>query len=52
MLDELLTLYNQDEDFKHYVDAYRTKHNLTLQQAISHVTLQEYGKYIKETKKQ
>ena len=51
MLDELLTLYNQDEDFKRYVDAYRQKHDLTLQEAISHYVLREYGKWLKEQKK-
>lgn len=51
MLDELLTLYNQDKDFAHFVDAYKIKHNLSLRDALDHNILREYAKYVRENKK-
>lgn len=51
MLDELLTLYNQDKDFAHFVDAYKTKHQLSLRDVLDHKILREYAKYIREKKR-
>lgn len=51
MTDELYNLYKQDEDFKHYVDAWCAKHNIGIFEAFRMNILQEYGKWLKENKK-
>lgn len=51
MTDELYELYQQDESFHHYVDAWCQKHELSIFEAFRLNILQEYAKWVKENKK-
>ena len=37
----LIDMYEQDEDFKRYVDKYCTKHQISVDEALSHVIVQD-----------
>jgi hypothetical protein len=50
MTDELYDLYKRDTDFKHYVDEWCKAKNIGIFEAFRLNILQEYGKYIKESK--
>lgn len=50
MSEELYELYKSDDDFKHYVDSWCRKHNLSIWEAFRFNLLQEYAKFIKEKK--
>ena len=50
MTDELYELYKSDPDFKHYVDAWCQKHDLSIFEAFRMHILQEYSKWLKENK--
>ena len=43
-------LYNNNEDFKTYVDKYCQTRKVSLEVALSHITVQEVGKYYKENR--
>lgn len=41
-------LYAENEDFRQYVDKYRTKHNISVDEALQHYLVQMAGKMYKE----
>ena len=41
-------LYEQNEDFKRYVDRYCTKHECVVSEALDHVLVQMVGRQYKE----
>ena len=41
-------LYAENEDFKAYVDKYRTKHHLSVDEALQHYLVQAAGRVYKE----
>lgn len=41
-------LYEQNEDFKRYVDRYCVKHRISVEQALQHYLVQMAGKMYKE----
>ena len=49
--DDLYTLYNDDPDFKRYVDEWARNHNLSKDEIFTFVILREYVKYLKEGRK-
>ena len=51
MTDELYTQYQNDEDFKRYVDEWAKKHNLSIYEIFRFDILKEYSKWLKEVKK-
>ena len=51
MTDELYNLYQQDKDFKDYVDKWAQNHNLSIYEVFRFNILQEYAKWLKEVKK-
>ena len=50
MNEELYTLYQNDEDFKEYVDRWCKNHDLGVFEALRLNILQEYARYLKERK--
>lgn len=42
------SLYEQNEDFKRYVDRYCVKHRISVEQALQHYLVQMAGKMYKE----
>lgn len=42
------SLYEQNEDFRQYVDKYRTKHNISVDEALQHYLAQMAGRMYKE----
>lgn len=42
------TLYADNEDFKAYVDKYRIKHNISIDEALQHYLVQVAGRVYKE----
>ena len=42
------TLYEQNEDFKRYVDRYCTKHRISVAEALQHYLVQMAGRMYKE----
>lgn len=51
MTDELYDLYQTNEDFKHYVDAWCRNHSMSPSEVFEFNILKEYARYIKEAKK-
>jgi hypothetical protein len=52
MTDELYDLYKRDEDFHDYVDAWcKARGGMSIFEAFRMNILQEYGKYVRESKK-
>lgn len=51
MSEELYTLYQEDADFKEYVDRWCKQHNLSIFEAFQFNLIREYAKYVKEGKK-
>ena len=51
MSEELYTLYQEDADFKEYVDRWCKQHNLSIFEAFQLNLIREYAKYVKEGKK-
>lgn len=51
MTDELYELYQQDESFHYYVDAWCQKNELSIFEAFRLNILQEYAKWLKENRK-
>lgn len=45
-----LSLYNTNEQFKAYVDRYCQKHRITVDVAVQHKLVQEYGDILMEGK--
>lgn len=41
-------LYAENEDFKRYVDRYRTKHHLSVEEALQHYLVRMAGRMYKE----
>lgn len=41
-------LYEQNEDFKRYVDRYCVKHRISVEQALQHYLVQAAGRVYKE----
>lgn len=41
-------LYASNEDFRQYVDKYRTKHNISVDEALQHYLVQAAGRIYKE----
>lgn len=41
-------LYEQNEDFKRYVDRYCTKHRISVEEALQHYLVQMVGRQYKE----
>lgn len=41
-------LYEQNADFKRYVDRYCTKHRISVEEAIKHALVRDAGKYYKK----
>lgn len=50
MTEELYTLYQEDADFREYVDKWAKKHDLSIYEVFRFNILAEYAKYIKEKK--
>lgn len=50
MTDELYTLYQEDEDFKTYVDLWAKNHDLSIFEVFRFSILREYEKWLKEQK--
>ena len=48
---EMKELYNQNEDFKDYVDAYCKKHEISKDEAFSHKIVVNVGEYYSEKSK-
>lgn len=44
-------LYAENEDFRQYVDKYRTKHHLSVDEALQHYLVQAAGRVYKEQTK-
>lgn len=42
--DELIELYNSNEDFREYVDKYRQRDNITVDEALMHSMVWEKAK--------
>lgn len=51
MTDELYNLYQQDKDFKEYVDKWAQNHDLSIYEVFRFNILQEYAKWLREVKK-
>ena len=51
MTDELYDLYQTNEDFKHYVDAWCQKNNQGIFEAFRYKMVAEYAKCLKEAHK-
>ena len=49
--EELYDLYKRDPAFKHYVDEWCKKHDLSIFEAFTRNILREYAKQLKENKK-
>lgn len=51
MSEELYTLYQEDADFKEYVDKWAKNHDLSIYEVFRFDILKEYAKWLKEQKK-
>ena len=51
MNEETYSLYKESESFKKYVDAYCTKHDKGLFEALDHKTVRDTAKYYREANK-
>ena len=51
MSEELYTLYQEDADFREYVDKWAKKHDLGIFEVFRFDILKEYAKWLKEVKK-
>lgn len=51
MSEELYTLYQEDADFKEYVDKWARSHGLSIWEVFRFNILQEYSKWLKENKR-
>lgn len=49
--DELYQLYQDDPDFKRYVDEWSRNHDLSIFEIFRFDILKEYAKWLKEVKK-
>lgn len=49
--EKLLALYNNNEDFRQYVDRYCKTYNLSIEEALKHVIVGEVAKEYAEEKK-
>lgn len=47
-MDICENLYDTNNDFKNYVEKYIFKHHVTLEEALKHVMVREYAKYLME----
>ena len=45
---DFMALYEENKDFKMYVDKYRTKTRISVEEAIKHVLVQDAGEYYKQ----
>lgn len=45
-MQNMITLYQTNEDVKGYVDRYCTKHRITVSTALTHEIVKEYARYI------
>ena len=50
MTDELYDLYKRDPDFHRYVDLWAQNHDLSIYEVFRFATLQEYVKWLEESK--
>jgi hypothetical protein len=50
MSEELYTLYQEDMDFKGYVDRWAKNHDLSIFEVFRFKILKEYAKWLKENK--
>ena len=41
-------LFNNNKDFRNYVEKYIFKHHITLEEALTHIAVIEYALYLKE----
>ena len=48
---DYLEFYDSNEDFHEYLDKYCTKHNLTIEEACTHLIVRITAKYYKEIEK-
>lgn len=48
MSEELKKLYENDQDFRHYVDEWCRNHKLEKEQVFEFNILKEYAKYVRE----
>ena len=51
MTEELYTLYQEDADFKEYVDKWAKNHDLSIYEVFRFDILKGYAKWLKEVKK-
>ena len=51
MSEELKKLYENDQEFRHYVDEWCRNHKLEKEQVFEFNILKEYAKYVREAKK-
>lgn len=49
--DDLYQLYNDDPDFKRYVDEWVRNHDIDISEIFRFYTLKEYAKWLEEVKK-
>ncbi|MBP5594994.1 MAG: hypothetical protein J6Y02_06405 [Pseudobutyrivibrio sp.] len=45
-VDIYTDLFNKNNDFRNYVEKYIFKHHITLEEALKHVMVRNYGDYI------
>ena len=48
MSEELYTLYQEDADFREYVDKWAKNHDLSIYEVFRFNILSEYAKYVRE----
>ena len=48
MCIDFRALYEQNADFKRYVDRYCTKHRISVEEAIKHALVRDAGEYYKK----
>ena len=45
---DIMAIYEENEDFKMYVDKYCTKTRISVEEAIKHVLVKDAGEYYKQ----
>ena len=49
-MDIYTDLFNTNKDFRNYVEKYIFKHHITIDEALRHIMVRNYGDYILEKK--